>query len=287
MMQQVAKGLLEEARGRAGEGRPSVPRGSLANSPLAACSTLLHFRWLAACCGRSALRLSMLYTFCGSAARFLPSWHLVTPIFTRGFSNQHGRYRGKSGYRWAATCLESSVPAVSSQLEATLASERGALRREEALTAEVGGAIALAAAAAQAQAGKAGGKKAAAAASTAAFEANLDLVVALGWAHVDAISLDCFVEELATAPASSAAALQARYAHCCNCDRPLYRKAPPLPPGRPGSRPACYAALVPCLGGPPPQILRICPYVGASPGRGLNYTLCRRPLDPHGMTFLC
>ena len=63
-------------------------------------------------------------------------------------------------------------------------------------------------AAAGAAAAKGGGKKAGAAASAAAFEANLDLVLALGWAHVDAISLDCFVDELSSAPASSAAALQ-------------------------------------------------------------------------------
>lgn len=42
MMQQVAKGVLEEARGRGGQ--PPVPRGSLADSPLEACRTLLHFR---------------------------------------------------------------------------------------------------------------------------------------------------------------------------------------------------------------------------------------------------
>lgn len=45
MMQQVAKGLLEEARGKTT--RPSVPRGSLADSPLSACQTLLHFRCVA------------------------------------------------------------------------------------------------------------------------------------------------------------------------------------------------------------------------------------------------
>lgn len=120
MMQQVAKGLLEEARGC--RSAPSAPNTAIASGApqLAACSALLRFR-------------------------------------------------------------------------------------EEALTAEISGAMATAAAAAVGS----GGKRGAAAASAAAFEANLDQVVALGWAHVDALSLDCFVEELATAPESSAAALQA------------------------------------------------------------------------------
>ena len=55
MMQQVAKGVLEEARGRGG--RPPVPRGSLADSPLEACRTLLHFRCRH--CGLPALRYTV------------------------------------------------------------------------------------------------------------------------------------------------------------------------------------------------------------------------------------
>lgn len=120
MMQQVAKGLLEEAKGR--HSAPLVPNTpmSSATSVLAACSCLLHYR-------------------------------------------------------------------------------------EQALTAEIGSAMATAAAAAAGS----GGKRGAATASIAAFEANLDQVLALGWSHVDALSLDCFVEELSTAPESSTAALQA------------------------------------------------------------------------------
>jgi acyl-CoA oxidase len=75
--------------------------------------------------------------------------------------------------------------------------------REEALAAEVAGAMAAAAKSAG------GGKGAAAAASAAAFDDNGDLVQQLGWAHVDALSFDDFVAELANAPASSAAALEA------------------------------------------------------------------------------
>ena len=42
--------------------------------------------------------------------------------------------------------------------------------------------------------------KAAAAASTAAFDANLDLVVALGWAHMEARSYQIFQAEVGNAP---------------------------------------------------------------------------------------
>jgi len=81
--------------------------------------------------------------------------------------------------------------------------------REEALTAEIAGATAAAAKAAPS-------KGAAAAAAAAAFDDNGDLVQQLGWAHVDALSLDDFVAELASAPASSAAALEVR--SCCVTD---------------------------------------------------------------------
>lgn len=48
----------------------------------------------------------------------------------------------------------------------------------------------------------------AARAAAAAFEDNGDLVQQLGWAHVDALSLDDFLDELSSAPASSASALE-------------------------------------------------------------------------------
>lgn len=49
MMQQVAKGLLEEAKGR--RSAPSIPTAAMASgsSQLAACSALLHFR-SSTCC---------------------------------------------------------------------------------------------------------------------------------------------------------------------------------------------------------------------------------------------
>lgn len=57
--------------------------------------------------------------------------------------------------------------------------------REAALTAEIAGAIAAAAKSAAPR-----GKAAAAAAGGDAFEANLDRVLALGWAHVDRIAFE-------------------------------------------------------------------------------------------------
>ena len=63
---------------------------------------------------------------------------------------------------------------------------RGArLALQDALTAQIGGAMAQAAKAAAPQ-----GKKAAAAAATDAYEDNLDLAVALGWAFVDRVSYE-------------------------------------------------------------------------------------------------
>jgi hypothetical protein len=67
--------------------------------------------------------------------------------------------------------------------------------------AQVSGLMAAAASGASSKAG-------AARAAASAFEDNGDLVQQLGWAHVDALSLDDFVEELSTAPASSASALE-------------------------------------------------------------------------------
>ena len=57
--------------------------------------------------------------------------------------------------------------------------------REDCLTAEVAAAMMQASKAAAPQ-----GKKAAAAAVTEAYEANLDLALALGWAHVDRITYE-------------------------------------------------------------------------------------------------
>lgn len=63
---------------------------------------------------------------------------------------------------------------------------RGArLALQDALTAQIGGAMAQAAKAAAPQ-----GKKAAAAAATDAYEDSLDLAVALGWAFVDRVSYE-------------------------------------------------------------------------------------------------
>ena len=56
---------------------------------------------------------------------------------------------------------------------------------QDALTAQIGGAMAQAAKGAASQ-----GKKAAAAAATDAYEDNLDLAVALGWAFVDRVSFE-------------------------------------------------------------------------------------------------
>jgi hypothetical protein len=75
------------------------------------------------------------------------------------------------------------------------------LRREEALLVQVSGLMAAAASGASSKAG-------AARAAASAFEDNGDLVQQLGWAHVDALSLDDFVDELSSAPASSASALE-------------------------------------------------------------------------------
>ena len=73
--------------------------------------------------------------------------------------------------------------------------------REEALTAEVGSKMVAAAR-------SAGGKAAAAAAANDAYEAELDRVLELGWAHADLASFDAFAAELDSAPASAKGALQ-------------------------------------------------------------------------------
>ncbi len=54
----------------------------------------------------------------------------------------------------------------------------------------------------------AGGKAAAAAAANDVYEAELDRVLELGWAHADRASFDAFAAELASAPASAKGALQ-------------------------------------------------------------------------------
>ena len=54
----------------------------------------------------------------------------------------------------------------------------------------------------------AGGKAAAAAAANDAYEAELDRVLELGWAHADRSSFDAFAAELAGSPASACGALQ-------------------------------------------------------------------------------
>lgn len=52
------------------------------------------------------------------------------------------------------------------------------------------------------------GKAAVAAAANAAFEADLDLVVALGWTHVDLVSFQGFLEDVERAPPAARAVLR-------------------------------------------------------------------------------
>ncbi|KAK9862396.1 hypothetical protein WJX84_001822 [Apatococcus fuscideae] len=67
--------------------------------------------------------------------------------------------------------------------------------RQDALVAQIGGEMQQAS-----QAAASTGGKAAAAAANSAFDANLDLVVALGWAHMEARSHQIFQDEVAQAP---------------------------------------------------------------------------------------
>ncbi len=60
----------------------------------------------------------------------------------------------------------------------------------------------------------AGGKEAATAAANHVYEAELDRVLELGWAHADRASFDAFAAELASAPASAKGALQVRHQPC-------------------------------------------------------------------------
>jgi hypothetical protein len=57
---------------------------------------------------------------------------------------------------------------------------------------------------------RAGSKAAAAAAANDAYEAELDRVLELGWAHADRSSFEAFAAELAGAPASVKGALQVK-----------------------------------------------------------------------------
>ena len=54
------------------------------------------------------------------------------------------------------------------------------------------------------------GKAAAAAAANDAYEAELDRVLELGWAHADRSSFDAFAAELAGAPTAVKGALQVK-----------------------------------------------------------------------------
>lgn len=54
----------------------------------------------------------------------------------------------------------------------------------------------------------AAGKKAASAAASAAYDANIDTAVALGWSYVERVAFQAFTEELQTAPESAYSALQ-------------------------------------------------------------------------------
>ena len=92
--------------------------------------------------------------------------------------------------------------------------------------AQVSGLMAAAASGASSKAG-------AARAAASAFEDNGDLVQQLGWAHVDALSLDDFVDELSSAPASSASALEVyaradRLAACSTVSGPTRCMAYPV-----------------------------------------------------------
>ncbi|KAK9816668.1 hypothetical protein WJX72_003499 [[Myrmecia] bisecta] len=92
-----------------------------------------------------------------------------------------------------------SAPSVSVPALTSLARIQELLAyREESLTAELAIAMARAMKAASSQ-----GKQAAAAAANAAFEDNLDTVVALGWANVDRTAFQIFTEEVAAAPSAT------------------------------------------------------------------------------------
>ena len=51
-------------------------------------------------------------------------------------------------------------------------------------------------------------------AATEAFEAELDQVVALGWAHIERVALEGFIEEAAAAPKPMQAALKVLLTRC-------------------------------------------------------------------------
>ena len=51
------------------------------------------------------------------------------------------------------------------------------------------------------------GKKAASAAASAAYDANIDTAVSLGWSYVERVAFQAFSEELQTAPAAAQGAL--------------------------------------------------------------------------------
>lgn len=51
-------------------------------------------------------------------------------------------------------------------------------------------------------------------AATEAFEAELDQVVALGWAHIERVAFEGFIEEAAAAPKPMQAALKVLLTHC-------------------------------------------------------------------------
>ena len=51
-------------------------------------------------------------------------------------------------------------------------------------------------------------------AATEAFEAELDQVVALGWAHIERVAFEGFIKEAAAAPKPMQAALKVLLTHC-------------------------------------------------------------------------
>ena len=51
------------------------------------------------------------------------------------------------------------------------------------------------------------GKKAASAAASAAYDANIDTAVLLGWSYVERVAFQAFSEELQTAPEAAQGAL--------------------------------------------------------------------------------
>ncbi|KAF6252133.1 acyl-CoA dehydrogenase/oxidase [Scenedesmus sp. NREL 46B-D3] len=113
----------------------------------------------------------------------------------------------------AAACSNQHGSRVRTPLAGTPRASAGQLHgllqaHERALLCELREAMAAAGAAAAAAASGSGGKGAAAAAAAAAFDDNLDLVVQLGWAHIEARCMGYMLDEASSAPAGAAAGVR-------------------------------------------------------------------------------